>query len=148
MSVKSQEANMRKLASLLSRDLGYIWGERESGPNGAKKVFLNTGKAFLRSLAKDLGLREYKVSSNPGGVAVSGDCILIGMWGSSGIYIDISQPCYDRERVLRYHTARHMKDYTGGSNQFLCRRDLETMPYQELLDRFIGEDGGRYERAA
>ena len=45
---------MRKLAELLSHDLGYIWGEKEGGPNGDKKVFLNTGKAFLRALAKDL----------------------------------------------------------------------------------------------
>ena len=49
MSVQSQEKNMRKLADLLSRDLSYIWGERESGPNGDKKVFLNTGKTFLRA---------------------------------------------------------------------------------------------------
>ena len=32
MSHKSQEKNMRKLAELLSQDLGYIWGEKESGP--------------------------------------------------------------------------------------------------------------------
>lgn len=37
MSIQSQENRMRKLARLLSSDLGYIWGERESGPNGAKK---------------------------------------------------------------------------------------------------------------
>lgn len=47
MSVQSQEKNMRKLAELLSHDLGYIWGERESGPNGDKKTFLKTGKTFL-----------------------------------------------------------------------------------------------------
>ncbi len=79
MSVQSQEKNMRKLANLLSRDLSYIWGERESGPKGDKKVFLNTGKTFLRALAKDLGLKEYNVSANPGGIAVSGDCSLIGV---------------------------------------------------------------------
>ena len=47
MSVQSQEKNMRQLADLLSRDLSYIWGERENGPNGDKKVFLKTGKTFL-----------------------------------------------------------------------------------------------------
>lgn len=91
MSVKSQENNMRRLATLLSQDLGYIWGDRESGPNGAKKPFLNLGKVFLRALAKDLGLRDAKVTSNPGGIAVSGDCSLIGMWDQGGIYINISQ---------------------------------------------------------
>ena len=41
MSVKSQENNMRRLAELLSHNLGYIFGEREAGPNGDKKTFLN-----------------------------------------------------------------------------------------------------------
>ena len=142
MSVQSQEKNMRKLADLLSRDLGYIWGERERGPNGDKKVFLNTGKAFLRALAKDLGLKEYNVSTDPGGIAVSGDCSLIGMWdgGSTDIYIDISQ--------LLYRTVKHIKDYTGGYNRFLYRRDLETMSYSDLLRVFMGEEGVLYGRAA
>ena len=56
MSVKSQENNMRRLAALLGQDLSYIFGEKESGPNGSKKTFLNVGKVFLRALAKDLGL--------------------------------------------------------------------------------------------
>lgn len=57
MSMKSQENNMRRLAILLKQNLSYIGGERECGPNGAKKAFLNLGKVFLRALAKDLGLR-------------------------------------------------------------------------------------------
>ena len=93
MSVKSQENNMRRLAELLSQDFGYIWGERESGPNGAKKTFLNLGKVFLRALSKDLGLRDAQIKSNPCGIAVSGDCSLIGMWENGGIYVNLSQPC-------------------------------------------------------
>ena len=54
MSIKSQEGHMRQLALLLTTDLGCIFGERESGPNGSKKAFLNAGKVFLRALAKDL----------------------------------------------------------------------------------------------
>ena len=79
MSIKSQEANMRKLAGLLSQNLSYVRGERENGPNGEKRTFLNLGKAFLRALAKDLGLRDVRVMSNPGGIAVSGRCCLYGM---------------------------------------------------------------------
>jgi len=148
MSVQSQEKNMRKLANLLSYDLSCIWGERESGPNGDKKVFLNTGKIFLRALAKDLGLEEYNVSANPGGIAVSGEITLIGMWGNSGIYIQLEQSCYDRERVLLYRTIRHIKDYTGSYNRFLRRRDLETMSYSDLLWVFTGEEGVLHGRAA
>ena len=133
MSHKSQEKNMRRLAGLLSRDLSYIWGEREGGPNGDKKAFLNTGKVFLRELAKDLGLRDVRVNANAGGIAVSGDCSLIGMWQSNGLYIDISQPPYNRETVLLYRTVRHSKDYSGGRNLYLTRRDLEEMSYLDLL---------------
>ena len=70
MSVKSQESNMRRLSMLLSHDLSFIVGERECGPNGSKKAFLNTGKAFLRALARDLGLHDVTVSANSGGIAV------------------------------------------------------------------------------
>ena len=68
MSIKSQEGHMRQLALLLTTDLGCIFDERESGPNGSKKAFLNVGKVFLRALAKDLGLHEVTVSANSGGV--------------------------------------------------------------------------------
>ena len=156
----------------------------ESGPNGAKKQFLNTGRTFLRALGKDLGLRDaeafsvsrwttgvgfltsYSASttssagavsrvhqerrldasrnrnrprffclrlmissadaearSNPGGIAVSGDCSLIGMWQTNGLYVQLSQPCCDRERVLLYRTVRHSKDLLKiertGSGRFL-----------------------------
>ncbi|EOS62881.1 hypothetical protein [Oscillibacter sp. 1-3] len=158
MSVKSQENNMRRLADLLSQDIGYIWGERESGPNGAKKTFLNLGKVFLRALSKDLGLRDATVSSNPGGIAVSGDCSLIGMWKNNGIYVQLSQPCCDRERVLLYRTVRNIRDYSSGHNNFLTVKDLQTLSYSELLEKFSAlrkeadvhgrHDGGRYDRAA
>ena len=87
MSIKSQEGHMRQLALLLTSDLGCIFGERESGPNGSKKAFLNVGKVFLRALAKDLGLHEVTVSANSGGIAVSGTCSLYGMWEDRGIAV-------------------------------------------------------------
>lgn len=146
MSIQSQEKNMRKLAGLLGRDLSDIRGEREDGPNGDKKVFLNTGKAFLRALARDLAFMEYKVSANPGGIAVSGDCTLIGMWADSGLYVQLSQPCYQKENVLLYRTVCHIKDYSGGRNQYITRRELESLSYKQFLDRLA--DGICHERAA
>ena len=150
MSVKSQENNMRRLAALLGQDLSYIFGEKESGPNGSKKTFLNLGKVFLRALAKDLGLREVTVSSNAGGVAVSGECTLIGMWENSGIYVCIEQPACGRENVLYYRTVRHSRDFKGGYNHFLTRSDLKKWSYGQLLDTLseLRKDGCTYERAA
>lgn len=150
MSVKSQEKNMRRLADLLSRDLSYIWGERESGPNGDKKVFLSTGKTFLRALAKDLELCSAEVHVTPGGIAVSGECSLIGMWESSGIYVQISQSCGDRERVLLYRTVKSVNDHTGGRNIYLNCGELERLSYGQLLDRLLAlrKEAMSYERAA
>lgn len=145
MSVRSQEANMRALADLLGQDLSFIYGEKESGPNGNKKVFLNVGKAFLRALAKDLGLRDVKVKANPGGIAVSGDCIMIGMWEDNGIYIDISQIGGGSDLVLMYRTVRHANDYKGGYNQFISRKELATQSYEQLLCRFNALRKERFE---
>ncbi len=135
MSVRSQETNMRRLAGLLNQDLSYIGGERECGPNGAKKTFLNLGKVFLRALAKDLGLHDAKITANPGGIAVSGDCSLIGMWENNGLYVKFSQPCLGGDHVLLYRTARNIRDYTGGHNNFLTLDDLRKLSYPALLDR-------------
>lgn len=150
MSIKSQEKNMRKLAQLLDHDLGYIQGERESGPNGEKKVFLDTGKAFLRALARDLGLRDVKITASPGGIAISGSCSLIGMWNDGGIYIQISQSCFGADRDVLYRTVRHSRDYTGGHNCWMTRRDLARMSYNQLLDKLLSlrKEAGAYERAA
>ncbi len=134
MSVKSQESNMRRLSMLLSHDLSYAYGDSECGPNGSKKVFLNVGKTFLRALAKDLGLRDATVSVNPGGIAVSGECTLIGMWETGGIYVCLYQSAGGGNDVLLYRTVRHCRDYKGGYNRFLSRRDLEGGSYVHLLE--------------
>lgn len=134
MSIKSQTNNMRRLAALLDFDLCDIHGKKECGPNGSKQVFLNVGKVFLRALARDLGLREVTVSSNAGGIVVSGDCSLIGMWESGGLYVSISQHACGSGKVLLYRTVRHSRDYKGGYNHFITRHELEKWPYAHLLD--------------
>lgn len=135
MSVKTQEKYMRRLAELLSQDLSYIHGERESGPNGAKKEYLHIGKVFLRALAKDLGLVSSKVDAEPGGIAVAGDISLIGMWGDgNGIFINIHENLMCG--CILYRKAVHMKDFSGGQNQHLSKRVLQGT-YQDLLRRFL-----------
>ena len=147
MSMKSQENNMRRLADLLSQDLSYIGGERECGPNGDKRTFLNLGKVFLRALSKDLGLRDVKVTSNPGGNAVSGDCSLIGMWENNGLYVSLSQFCGGKS-VLVYRTAHNIRDYSGGHNNYLTLDDLWSLSYPALLDQLnaLRKEGGIHER--
>ena len=136
MSIKSQQQNMKSIHALVSLDLGYIYGERESGPNGAKKEFHSKSAAFLRTLGNNLGFREFKVTNNHGGIAVSGEITLMGMWGeNNGLYFQINQPIRPFDSFL-YRTIKYMKDYTGGHNQWFpndifasgdCERLVQTM---------------------
>lgn len=133
MSVKSQENNMRRLAALLGQELSPLYGDRECGPNGNKATFLHVGKVFLRALAKDLGLRDVRVMSNTGGIAVSGECNLYGLWEAGGIHVCLSQFC-GGEDVMLYRTIRTLNDHKGGYNHYITHKQLETCSYQELLD--------------
>lgn len=150
MSIKSQENNIRRLTELLGTDLSYIYGERECGPNGAKKAFLHVGRTFLRALAKDLNLSDAVIKSNAAGIAVSGDCSLYGMWGAeNGICIYLEQPCCGQD-VFRYRTIRHMRDYKGGYTHYITLPELASMSYLQLLNRLgrLKKETEAYERRA
>ena len=122
MSNKSQELNMRRLAALLSQDLSYIGGERECGPNGAKRTFLN---------------------------AVSGECCLYGMWENNGIFIEISQSCCSWVGPVLYRTIRNAHDHKGGHSRYLSLNDLKKCSYNEVLECFSSlRKGYGCERAA
>lgn len=133
MSIKSQEGHMRQLALLLTTDLGCIFDERESGPNGSKKAFLNVGKVFLRALAKDLGLHEVTVSANSGGIAVSGTCSLYGMWEDRGIAVWIEQRLCADGKVLCYRTIRSSRDFKGGYEEAARDERADTSKLREQL---------------
>lgn len=150
MSIRSQQHNMRCLADLLGHELSYAWGAKECGPNGAKQTFLHVGKVFLRALAKDLGLRDVKVISNAGGIAISGECCMCGMWQTNGLFLCIQKFYSDRQEVILYRTIRSIHDYKGGYNNYIRLDELRTMSYQQLLERLSSLDRGErnYERAA
>ena len=125
---------MKTIHSLVSQNLGYIHGERESGPNGDKKQFLRKSATFLRSLGNDLGLKEFKVKTNPGGIAVSGDVTLMGMWGEgNGLYLQIYQPIQPLNSFM-FRTIKNMKDYSGGNNQRLPFDLFRDGDYEKLID--------------
>ncbi len=137
MSIKSQQQNMKTIHTFVSQDLGYIYGERESGPNGAKKQFHTKSAAFLRALGNDLGFTEFKVSNNYGGIAVSGEITLMGMWGyGNGLYLQIFQSVTSRQEFL-YRTISHIKDYNGGHNQWLPCDLFATGDYERLTDTML-----------
>ena len=136
MSIKSQENNMRRLSELLSHDLSYIHGDKESGPNGDKKTFLHLGNVFLRALAKDLGLHNAKVMSNAAGIGTSGECCLTGMWETGGIHVCLSQFAGGKN-ILLYRSIRTAKDHKGGCNHFLSLDDFSGMSYGRLTEGLL-----------
>lgn len=133
MSVTSQENNMRRLAVLSGRESITFFEVQESSHRYEKTTFVNLGKDFLRALAKDLGLRAVTITISPVSAA-SGDCALLGMWENCGIYVSLQQPVRMKDPVLCYHTVRHAKDFKGGYNRYVTGRDLQRMPYAQLLD--------------
>lgn len=134
MSIQSQKKNMKTIHGLVSQNLGYIFGKRESGPNGAKKQFHTKSAAFLRALGWDLGFRECKVMNNYGGIAVSGEITLMGMWREgNGLYLQLSQSAMGWQSFL-YRQISHMKDYTGGRNRWLLADMFISGKYAELVD--------------
>ena len=137
MSIQSQKKNMKTIHDLVSQNLGYISGERESGPNGAKKQFHTKSAAFLRALGRDLGFRECKVMNNYGGIAVSGEVTLMGMWSEGNeLYVQLSQSSMGWQSFL-YRQISHMKDYTGGRNQWLPADMFASGKYAELVDTLL-----------
>jgi hypothetical protein len=137
MSVASQKKNMLDIHRLISRDLGYLPGDRECGPNGAKRIFLTNSAAFLRALGKDLSFTEMKVATNPAGIAVSGDVSLYGMWGeSNGLCLYISQPVINPPAFL-YRSISSLKDYRGGANQWVSCSLFEAQDYDGLINTLL-----------
>ena len=133
MSVKSQQQNMKTIHSLVSQDLSYIHGERESGPNGTKKQFHTKSAAFLRALGNDLGFKEFKVTNNYAGIAVSGEITLMGMWSDgNGLYLQLFQSLTKRQEFLYRHIT-HIKDYSGGTNQWLSCDIFKAGDYETII---------------
>lgn len=138
MSNQTQKKHMKEIGELLCQDLGYIFGEHESGPNGAKKRFLDKSAAFLRALGKDLGFVECKVTKNPAGIACSGDVSLYGLWSEgNGVYFKLEETC-GHPHMLLYRNIRHMKDYTGGPNLWLSRDIFIEQDYERLCSLLLG----------
>ena len=137
MSIKSQQTNMKIIHNLVSGDLGYIYGERESGPNGAKKQFLSKSAAFLRALGNDLGFKDFKVRTNPSGIACSGDVTLMGVWGDgSGLYFKIEQPLQPIDGFL-YRSIKYMLDKSGGHNQWLPCDVFANGDYERVINTLL-----------
>lgn len=92
-----------------------------------KQRFSRVGKKAMKELAEILELDPYDINFNKGGIAVSGDLRLMGMInGETGIYISMNKdfPYMTWGGVL-IRSIKHMKDYTGGSNNYIRFEDID-----------------------
>lgn len=82
----------------------------------AKAGYKKLGLPAMKELGGLLYFRECEADFNPGGIAVSGDLHLRGMWNDgNGAYIWINP---DFGLRFLYREITHMKDYTGGPNNW------------------------------
>ena len=100
----------------------------------AKRVFHSRALRQLKLLANALGLAPggYAVSSNPGGIAVSGEVTL----HADHVYVQACQPATGHDTGLMFRTCRGRKDYYGGANNFAS---LDLLNRPEDLARRIEE---------
>ena len=135
----SQEKLMGEIGNLLSQDLGYIFGEKELGPNGNKKIFLDKSARFLRQLAKDLDFSESKVSKNIAGIACSGEVYMYGMWSeNNGIMFVLEQAfCRNNRLLFRSICSINNSSSKHGRNQFIDHEVFLNKDYSGLCEKLL-----------
>ncbi len=112
--------NFLQLAQLMNNDEAGCYNQN------FKEKFERIGKKAMREVAESLELKQYDISFNPGGIAVSGDLRLMGMWSEgNGIYISMNKdfPEASWGQIL-YRRIKHMKDFTGGTNNWCKFADM------------------------
>ena len=61
----------------------------------------------------------------------------MGMWeDGNGLYLQIAQSVTNRQEFLYRHIS-HMKDYTGGPNQWLSYNLFADSDYEKLLGTLL-----------
>lgn len=113
------------------------------GPGGCsyheenKAKFHRLAMAAMRELAGQLGFGgESSVRWNAGGIAGSGDVMLMGMWtAGNGVYISLNNDMTACYGDFMFRSIKHMKDYTGGFNCWAKFAELGTEAFIEKLKR-------------
>jgi len=109
--------SLKRLSSLMkSKNLSYNYED--------KVTFQRVGSAALRKLAKRMGFIQSNVSFNAGGIAVSGDHSMYGMFeDGNGVVLYVSQGLFSN--FAGYcRSIKHLKDYTGGANVWVSHEEL------------------------
>lgn len=114
--MKAIQKNFEQLHEALHTELSYNYDNKEA--------FRKAGQQALRALAKEMGFTEQRVSFNPGGIAVSGDHSMYGMFSEGeGVVLYISQGSF-RDKAGYCRHIKSLKDYSGGANVWIEKREL------------------------
>lgn len=98
----------------------------------AKQAFGAIATKFLKKVADGLGLKEKSIQWNKGGIAVSGEVSLYGMFDDKhGVYVMLSTPSFCNGILIRSITS--MQDHTGGENQWLDADDCSPADVAEFI---------------
>ena len=133
--VPAKTDKLKSFAQFLSH---YKTIDGHDNDGALKETFGKMGKAAFKQLAAYLGLKELTVDFNKAGVAVSGDLTLMGMFTpEKGIYISFNKDGYSNG--VLYRTISHMKDYSGGSNNYFPETEFATPEtIKEKVYRLVG----------
>lgn len=107
--------------------LGDLAAERidaysEAG-HARKEKYHSIARRKLRRLANQLGLtaKDYRLSTNRGGIAVCGETTL----HTDTLYIQVSQSCLGKGHEIMFRNVTSRTDYTGDHNRFAPARRLD-----------------------
>lgn len=110
--------SLASLSKILRTDLSY----NEEG----KDKFKRAGLRALRALAVEMNFTENHVSFNAGGIAVSGDLSMYGMFpDGTGVVLYLGQSITGQAGYCR--SIKHLKDYKGGPNNWITLEELNDL---------------------
>jgi hypothetical protein len=117
-------------ASLLATDINAYSAEGAE----RKKRFHADGRKFMKELASELGLTgRCDISSNQGGIAVSGEIYL----HADHLFVQMSEGISSDGPDLLFRSCKNRQDDTGGRNNFITMKRLAQWPEEQtrFLDR-------------
>lgn len=88
-----------------------------------KEKYHSLARRKLRKLANLLGLtaKDYRLSTNKGGIAVCGETTL----HTDSLYVQVSQSAFGRGQEIMFRKCDGRKDYCGGFNHFTSAGRLD-----------------------
>ena len=119
-----------KLASIFNQT-GF--NSYSSEGHDRKVHFHKEGPRLLKTIAADLGITDFDVGSNKGGMAVSGEVTL----HSDVLYLQLFESSVGASGIrLLYRNCKGKQDFTGGRNHEVMVNSLSN---SNLYARLIAE---------